>query len=58
MYVRVHFVFVLTLISYKCSTGRLVVELIKVSEQYIQWMDINVPIIVDGVEVTAVDANQ
>lgn len=34
------------------------VELIKVSEQYIQWMDINVPIIVDGVEVTAVDANQ
>lgn len=34
------------------------VELIKVSEQYIQWLDINVPIVVDGVEVTALDANQ
>lgn len=39
-------------------TGRLVVELIKVNEQYIQCLDINVPMIVDGVEVTALDANQ
>lgn len=34
------------------------VELIKVNEQYIQCLDINVPIIVDEIEVTALDANQ
>lgn len=39
-------------------SGRLVVELVKVSQQYIQYLDINVPIIVDEVEVTALDANQ
>lgn len=40
------------------NLGRLVVELIKVQEQYVHCLDINVPIIVDDVEVTLLDANQ
>lgn len=40
------------------NLGRLVVELIKVQEQYVRCLDINVPIIVDDVEVTLLDANQ
>lgn len=39
-------------------TGRLVMELIKVEHQYIRYLDINTPTEVDGVEVTALDANQ
>ncbi|XP_055311764.1 uncharacterized protein LOC129574191 isoform X2 [Sitodiplosis mosellana] len=38
-------------------TGRLVVEFIKVEEQYIRYLDINTPILVEDVEVTALDAN-
>lgn len=56
--IRHYMVWILYYIFLSTFTGRLVVELIKVSEQYIQWLDINVPIIVDGVEVTALDANQ
>lgn len=39
-------------------TGRLVIELMKVKEQYVHCLDINIPTIVDEVEVTALDANQ
>lgn len=31
---------------------------VKVDEKYIKCLDINTPIVVDGVEVTALDANQ
>lgn len=40
------------------DSGRLVVEFIKVDEQFITCLDINTPTIVDDVEVTCLDANQ
>lgn len=39
-------------------TGRLVSSFIKVDEKYMHFLKIHVPIIVDDVEVTALDANQ
>lgn len=38
--------------------ARLVAEFIGVDGQYIHEYDINVPFVIDGVEITALDANQ
>ncbi|XP_031639317.1 DNA cross-link repair 1A protein-like isoform X2 [Contarinia nasturtii] len=38
-------------------SGRLVMEFIKVDKQYIRCLDISIPVFVDEVEVTALDAN-
>lgn len=41
-----------------CVSGRLVKAILKVNAKLIRTMDINTKYIIDGVEVTAIDANQ